>query len=465
VLECYHLKEIENMKILIAGDGKVGMALTELLVKEGHDVVVIDSNSSALIDSQVEDAALAVLGNAAAMDTLLRAGVRDANLLIAATNSDETNILCCLTGKKLNPRIHTIARIRNADYNKQLAMLQEELGLSMIVNPEQAAAREIYRLLQFPDFLRRETFAQGRVELVELLIGADSKLKDIRLMDMYRIVRLKVLVCAVSRKGEVTIPTGEFILREGDHIYVTAQVNDLSLLLKNLGITPKEIWSIMLIGGSRICQYLARRLTKAGAKVKIIEKNPARARALAEDFPKAEVVCGDGSKQELLVDEGLSQADALVTLTDIDEENLVISMFANVKGVPKVITKLGRQEYVNILGDIGIGSVVSPKALCCTDIVRYVRALQNQKGSIVALHKVANDQVEALEFKVDTSVLYRDMPLKDIPIRKGVLMFSISHNGVTEIPGGASSFSIGDTVSIVTTNSNQILSMNDIFRI
>lgn len=453
------------MKILIAGDGKVGMALTEQLVREGHDVVVIDASQTVLHDSQIEDTALTVLGNAAAMDTLLRAGVRDANLLIAATNSDETNILCCLTGKKLNPHIHTISRIRNADYNQQLVMLQEELGLSMSVNPERAAAREIYRLLQFPDFLRRETFAQGQVELVELKIGADSKLKGIRLMDMYRIVRIKVLVCAVSRKGEVIIPTGEFVLREGDHIYVTAQVNDLSLLLSNLGITPKEIWSIMLIGGSRICQYLARRLLKSGAHVKIIEKNPTRARALAELLPKAEVVCGDGSKQELLENEGLAQADALVTLTDIDEENLVISMFANAKGVPKVVTKLGRQEYVNILGDIGIGSVVSPKALCCTDIVRYVRALQNQKGSIVALHRVANDQVEALEFKVDNSVLYRDMPLKEIPIRKGVLMFSISHNGINEIPSGDSCFSIGDTVSVVTTNSNQILSMNDIFRV
>ncbi len=452
------------MKILIAGDGKVGLALTEQLLKEGHDVVVIDSKRSALENNSVEDAAMAVHGNAAAMDTLLHAGVRDADLLIAATHSDETNILCCLTGKKLNKNIHTIARIRNAEYNRQLSMLQEELGLSMMINPEQSAAREIFRLLQFPDFLQRETFAKGRIELVELQVRADSKLKDIKLLDLYKIVRIKVLVCAVSRKGEVFIPTGDFVLREGDHIYVTAASSDLMLLLKNLGITPKEIWKIMLIGGGgRIGRYLVQRLLKAGAVVKVIEKDPDRARALAESFPKAEVVLGDGSKQELLLDEGIENAEAVVTLTEIDEENLVISMFANIKGVPKVITKMNRLEYVNVLGDIGIGSVISPKVLCCADIVRYVRAMQNQKGSIITLHRVANDQVEALEFRVDKSVKWQDTPLKDIPVKKGVLFFSISHNGVTTIPDGNSSFTEGDTVSIVTANSSLMQGMNDIF--
>lgn len=451
------------MKIIIAGDGKVGVALTKQLLRENHDVVVIDANQSVLENSEFEDETLMVHGNAAAMETLLRADVKAAELLIAATNSDETNILCCLTGRKLNKKIHTIARIRNPEYNHQLSMLQEELGLSMMINPEQSAAREIFRLLQFPDFLRRETFAKGRIELVELKVRSDSKLKDIKLLDLYKIVRIKVLVCAVVRGGEVTIPTGDFMLREGDHIYVTAASSDLYLLLRNLGITPKEIWNIMLVGGGRIGNHLTKRLLKAGAGVKIIEKNPARARALAEEFPKAEVFIGDGSKQELLLDEGLSQADALVTLTDIDEENLIISMFANVKGVPKVITKMNRLEYVSVLGDIGIGSVVSPKALACQEIVRYVRAMQNQKGSIVALHRVANDRVEALEFRVDKDVRYLDTPLKDIPVKKGILFFSISHNGVTSIPDGNSCFMVGDTVSIVTNNSALVQSMNEIF--
>ncbi len=451
------------MRILIAGDGKVGLALTQQLLREGHDVVVIDSNKSVLTNPDIEDATLAVHGNAAAMDTLLDAGVKDADILIAATNSDETNILCCLTGKKLNKNLHTISRIRNAEYNRQLSMLQEELGLSMMINPEQSAAREIFRLLQFPDFLRRETFAKGQIELVELKIRPDSKLKDIKLLDLYKIVRIKVLVCAVDRKGEVTIPTGNFVLKEGDHIYVTAASSDLTILLKNLGITPKEIWNIMLIGGGRIGRHLTKRLLKAGAEVKIIEKNPANARALAEDFPKAEVVLADGSKQDILQEEGLSQADALVTLTDIDEENLVISMYANVQNVPKVITKMNRLDYVEVLGDIGLGSVVSPKALCCNDIVRYVRAMQNQKGSIVTLHRVANDKVEALEFHVNKQVKYQGMALKDIPVKKGILFFSISHNGNTIIPDGNSSFVEGDTVSIVTTNSSQVMSMDDIF--
>ena len=452
------------MKIIIAGDGKVGMALTQQLLREGHDVVVIDSNQSVLNNADIEDATLAVHGNAAAMDTLLHADIKEADLLIAATNSDETNILCCLTGKKLNKNIHTIARIRNGEYNQQLTMLQEELGLSMMINPEMAAAREIFRLLQFPDFLRRETFAKGRIELVELKVRSDSKLKDIKLLDLYKIVRIKVLVCAVTRGQEVFIPSGDFVLKEGDHIYVTAASSDLYLLLRNLGITPKEIWNIMLIGGGRIGRHLARRLLKSHADVKIIEKNPERARALAEEFPKAEVVLADGSKQDILQDEGITSADALVTLTDIDEENLVISMYANVMNVPKVVTKMNRLEYVNVLGDIGIGSVVSPKALCCHEIVRYVRAMQHQKGGIITLHRVANDKVEALEFRVDKDVRWRDTPLKDIPVKKGILLFSISHNGETTIPNGMSSFSEGDTVSIVTTNSSLVTSMNDIFK-
>ena len=265
------------MKILIAGDGKVGLALTQQLLREGHDVVVIDANQEVLNNNEVETEAMAVHGNAAAMDTLIRAGVRDAELLIAATNSDETNILCCLTGRKLNKKIHTIARIRNGEYSKQLAMLHEELGLSMTINPEQSAAREIFRLLQFPDFLKRETFAKGRVELVELKIRPDSKLKDIKLMDLYKIIRIKVLICAVACGNEVIIPSGDFVLKEGDHIYVTAAASDLTILLKNLGITPKEIWSILLVGGGRIGRHLARRLLKAGADVKIIEKNPEQA--------------------------------------------------------------------------------------------------------------------------------------------------------------------------------------------
>lgn len=451
------------MKIIIAGDGKVGLALTQQLLREGHDVVVIDSNQSVLNNSDIEDATLAVHGNAAAMDTLLHADIKEADLLIAATNADETNILCCLTAKKLNKKIHTIARIRNNEYHQQLTMLQDELGLSMMINPEQAAAREIFRLLQFPDFLRRETFAKGRIELVELKVRPDSKLRDIKLLDLYKIVRIKVLVCAVTRGQEVIIPTGDFVLREGDHIYVTAASSDLYLLLRNLGITPKEIWNIMLIGGGRIGRHLTRRLLKSHADVKIIEKNPERARALAEEFPKAEVVIGDGSKQELLLDEGMLQADAVVTLTEVDEENMVISMFANVSGVPKVITKMNRLEYVSVLGDIGIGSAVSPKALCCQDIVRYVRAMQNQKGSIVTLHRVANDQVEALEFRVDKDVKYLGVPLKNVPVKKGVLFFSISHKGVTIIPDGNSCFQDGDTVSIVTNNSAMVQSMNDIF--
>lgn len=451
------------MKILIAGDGKVGLALTKQLLREGHDVVVIDSNPQALRNSLDQFDVMTIEGNAAAMDVLTRAGAETAELLIAATSTDESNILCCLVGRKLNPKLHTIARVRNPEYTKQLLLLQEELGLSMMINPEKAAALEIFRLLQFPSFIHRDTFARGRVEIVELEIAHGSMLADISLNELRHILRLKILVCAIERDDRVIIPDGGHILREGDHIYVTAPVDSLAALVDNIGITPKKMRQILLIGGGRVSFYLAQRLLNTGAHVKIIEKDRERAQILAEELVKAEVVWGDGSEQYLLDGEGISKADAIVTLTDMDEENIVISMYAHACGIAKVITKVNRIEYSNTFMNLGIGSVVSPKGLCCTDIVRYVRAMQHQKGSLLTLHRVANEQVEALEFRVDSSVKWRNTPLKDIPLKRGVLISCISHQGENIIPDGYSRFLDGDSVIIVTNSQSPIQKMNDIF--
>ena len=451
------------MKVIVAGDGKVGLALTRQLLREGHELVTIDSNPQVLHLNLEQYDVMTVEGNAAALDTLRQAGAETAELLIAATSADETNILCCLTARILNPKIHTIARVRNPEYKEQLFQMYRQLGLSMSINPELLAAREIFRLLQFPSFLRRETFASGRVEIVELKVFPDSRLAGIALSDLYKIVRVKVLVCAVSRGGRVEIPDGSYVLQPGDHIYVTARSATLSQLLRNLGIGTQSARRAILVGGSRICFYLAQQLLRAGLQVKIVEKDPQRASCLAEMLPKADVVLGDGSSREVLESEGIRSADAVVTLTDMDEENIVISMYSSAAQVPKVVTKVNRLEYSSMFAEMGIGTVISPKDLCSNVVVRYVRAMQNQKGSVLTLHRIADGGAEALEFRVDDTVPWRGTPLRDVPLKKGFLISCITRRGETIIPDGSTCFETDDTAVVVATSEEPILRMKDIF--
>ena len=460
---CGRGKGALHMKIIIAGDGKVGLALTRQLLHEGHELVVIDSNRSVLGRSLEKYDLLTVPGNAAALGTLREAGAADADLLIAATSTDETNILCCLVAKRLNPRLHTIARVRSYEYAEQLFLMREELGLSMSVNPELAAASEIFRLLQFPSFIQRETFAKGRVEIVELRVDEGSRLCGVPLSQLDSITRVKVLVCAVTHGGAVTIPNGNYVLAAGDHIHVTAAGADLARLLKNLGIMRRRVRQVMLVGGGRITYYLAKRLLQSGVGVKIIEIDAKRAVQLAEALPAAEVALGDGSSRELLLAEGLTQADALVTLTGIDEENIVVSMFGHSQNVPKIVTKINRLEYGSIFAELGVGSIVSPKELCSNDIARYVRAMQNTVGSVLTLHSIAGGEAEALEFRVDGAVHYCGVPLRDVPLRAGVLIACITRRGKTIIPDGAAHFEKGDTVVAVTACEEAVTHMNDLF--
>lgn len=451
------------MKIIIAGDGKVGLALTRLLLREEHDLVVVDSNAQVLKTHQEQYDVMTVLGNAATMETLRQAGVETADLLIAATSADELNLLCCLIGKKMNPKLHTIARVRTPEYTEQLFALREEFGLSMTINPELSAAREIFRILQFPSFLRRDTFAKGRVEIVELSVEAGSPLDGIALSALYHIARVKVLVCAVEREGQVTIPGGSYVLRQGDHIYVTAQSVYLAQLIKNLKIGSQKIRQTILVGGGRVSYYLAERLLSAGVGVKIIEKDEARARYLAEHLPQATVICGDGSDNALLESEGIDSADAVATLTGMDEENIVVSMYACSRGVRKVVTEVDRLDYGNMFINMGIGSVISPKELCSTSIAQYVRAMEGKVGNVLTLHRIANGGAEALEFRVDAETPWCGQALKDIPLKKGVLIACITHKGNTIIPDGSSKFEPGDTVVVVTTCENPFHQMSDIF--
>lgn len=453
------------MNIIIVGDGKVGAALAAQLSGEGHDVTIIDSNSHVLRESAEALDVMVVAGNGATMATLQEARVDQADLLIAATSRDELNLLTCLTAKKLGCA-NTIARIRNPEYTDQLIAMREELGLSLTVNPEQAAAIEAYQLLQFPSVLKRESFAKGRVEIVAVPVHEGSKLAGIPLHKLYEIARVKVLVCAVERQGEVHIPGGSFQLQTGDTLFVTAALQDLAQLVRNLGLVEQKVKNLLIIGGSRIAFYLTRRCLDSGIHVQIIERDHERCMRLAETFPKATVIEADGSRQEVLDAQGLPYFDAVITLTGMDEENVVLSMFAQHVGVGKVITKINRVEYSELFRKVGLGSIISPKALCCSNIVRYVRAMSTASGSagVLALHTIVDGKVEALEFRAGSDTRHCDQPLREVPLKDGILISCITHRGETMIPKGDTRFHPGDTIVVVTAGGGRILSqLNDIF--
>ena len=451
------------MNIIIAGDGKVGSMLTRQLSGEGHDVTVIDSNAAVLRSSVERYDVMAVHGNCASMGILQQAGVRDADLLIAATSEDEVNLLCCTTAHALNPKLHTIARIRNPEYTEQIYRMRNIFGLSMLINPENQAATEMERLLKYPGFLRRDTFAKGRTEIVELRVDAKSKLRNVSLMDLHSIVRCKVLVCAVLRDGNAVMPKGDFILKEGDRVFFTALSHNLTTLLKNLDILTRRVRKVAICGGGRISFYLASRLKKAGISATILEKSPARCQELCQLLPDAQILCGDVSDQDVLESEGLAGYDAVVTLTGLDELNMIVSLYATSQGVPQVITKLGHTGNRSILDSLSLGSVICPRDLCCSTIVRYVRAMQNQTGAALSVHTIADGQAEAMEFLVDETTKNCGLPLKQIRLKPNVLIAGIAHGASTEIPNGDSTFGLGDTLVVVTNGHNMLRQLNDIF--
>ena len=451
------------MNIIIAGDGKVGSMLTRQLSSEGHDITVIDSNAAVLQQSVERYDVISVHGNCASMDVLQQAGVKEADLLIAATSADEVNLLCCTTAHALNPKLHTIARIRNPEYTEQIYRMRNVFGLSMVINPENQAATEIDRLLKYPGFLRRDTFAQGKTEIVELRVDAGSKLCNVRLMDLRAIVKCQVLVCAVLRSGSAVAPKGDFVLREGDRIFVTALSQNLATLLKNLGLLTRRVRDVTICGGGRISYYLTNRLKKSGIAVRIIEKDYARCKSLCEQLPEADIIHGNVREQDLLESEGVADTDALVSLTGLDELNMIVSLYGTSRNVPHVITKLSHTGNRSVIDSLSLGSVISPRELVCSNIVRYVRAMENQTGAALSVHTIADGQAEAMEFLVDEHTRNCDKPLKDFKLKPNVLLVSISHGAATEIPNGNSVFTRGDTVVVVTNSRENIRQLNDIF--
>ena len=451
------------MKIIIAGDGKVGLTLTQKLAMEGHDLTLIDSNQQVLDSSIERYDVMGVQGNCASMRVLEHADIKKAELLIAATSEDEINLLCCMTAQGLNHKLHTIARIRNPEYGEQIFTMRDVYKLSMMVNPEKQAAVEIERLIRYPGFLQRDTFAKSRVEIVELRLDENSRLCDVKLMDLDGIVKCKVLVCIVSRDGVVEIPDGNFILRKGDRIYVTATSENLTMMLKNIGVITHKARRVIICGGGRIGYYLAEGLVKTGVTVQLIEQDEKRCVELAERLPGVYVIQGDASSQFMLESEGIDSCDALVTMTGIDEMNMIISLYGQRCGVPQVITKVGHKEISSIYDELGLGSIICPKELVCNNILRYVRAMRNSAGAAVTIHGIAEGQAEALEFIVDADTANQGIPLRNIHIRRGALIVCITHGSKTEISNGNSVFVRGDSVIVVVKGGMALQQLNDLF--
>lgn len=443
------------MRIVVVGAGKVGRVLTEQLAAEKHDIVVIDQDTD-LIESLVNIYDVrGVVGNGGCYDVQKDAFEDGADLLIATTSSDETNILACLVAKKLGTP-HTIARIRNPEYEKQLHFMREELGLSMVVNPEKATAREIARVLRFPSAIKREQFCRQRFELVEYRVNEGNPLEGLQLSDLYRNIRVKILICAVARGQQTIIPTGATVLQKGDKIYLTASARELESFFRKLNIFKARANNIMIVGASRIAYYLVKELQDIQKRMTAIDSNAARCQAMSEKFPGVLVIHGDGADSELLSEERISEMDAFVPLTGLDETNIILAMYASQFPNCKVVAKINRPSFADLANQKGlVDSVVSTAAVTSETIARYVRAMQNSFDSdnIKTLHRLVGGRVEALEFNVGPGLPFIGVPLKDLNLREGMLVAGIvRQNGAPVIPSGADALQEGDDVVIVTTD-------------
>lgn len=439
------------MNIVIVGDGKVGYTLTEYLSKEGHDVTVIDNRPEILAQSMNAQDVFCVEGNGVSYKVQMDAGVQKADLLIAATSRDEINMLCCMVAKKLGAG-NTIARVRDPEYQEQMLFLKDELGLSMTVNPEMATAVDISRMLRFSGAIGVDSFAKGRVEIVEFKVKEGSPLIGFPLADLHRRFQPRVLVCVASREDQTYIPRGDFAIQEGDRLSVVAAPHDISAFFKAAGVLQRRAKDAMIVGGGRIAYYLAGQLLESGIHVKIIERDEDRCHLLCELLPKADILHGDGTDQELLHEEGLSAMDAFIALTGIDEENIILSMYAQTCKVEKVITKVNNARFIDMLHGSGLEVFISPKQVASQRILSYVRAMQNATGSSVeTLYRLADGRAEALEFRVRPGSKCEGVPLRDLPIRHNALIGAIIRRGKCIVPCGNDIIEAGDSVVVVTT--------------
>ena len=452
------------MNIIVVGCGKIGKTIIDSLTAEGHDVTAVDSSDAALEEVKNVYDIITVCGNGADPDTLKDAQADNAELLVAVTDSDEINMLCCYFAKRIGAA-HTIARVRNTDYNeKSIDFMRRELNISMTINPEYLAAKELFNILKLPSATKIESFSSRRFEMIEMKLKPGSPLDGVQLSELRNQYKQHFLVCAVQRDSEVFIPDGNFVLRTGDKIGLTAAPSEITKLFKELKSLQKQAKNIIIFGGSRTSYYLARRLLAAGSSVKIIERSRERCEELCDLLPAASVSLGDGAQREILEEEGLRFADAFVALTGMDEENILISYYAASKGVPKVIVKVNRGELGVIAEKMGLESVVSPRKMIADVLVQYARALQNSMGSTVeTLYKLMDSNVEALEFKVGQEFAGANIPLKVLKLRRNILIAGVIRGRDILIPSGDDVIKPGDRVVVISA-AGKLNDLSDILK-
>ena len=452
------------MKIIIVGCGKVGTTLAEQLNRENHDITLIDTNEEAIQNISDSADVMGVTGNGAVYQVQMEAGIQDADLLIATTNSDELNMLCCLIAKKAG-NCHTIARIRNPEYSSEIRYIREELNLSLAINPELAAAREIARLLRFPSAIKIEPFAKGRIELLKFLIPEHSLLNDMRVMDVVNRLKSNVLICVVERGNDVVIPDGNFVMKKGDKSSFIASHQGSADFFKKAGVDNNIVKSAMFVGGGKLTHYLCRLLEDTKIKIKIIERDEERCRQLSELLPKAMIIHGDGTDEQLLLEEGIRQTEAFASLTGFDEENIMLSLYASSQSKAKLITKVNKIAFENVINSLNLGSLIQPKMLTAEIILQYVRAMQNSMGSsnIETLYKIAADKAEALEFRVKEGSPVLGIPLEKLKLIDNLLVACINRGGTIITPRGKDTVEAGDTVIVVTTHTG-LNDLTDILR-
>lgn len=445
------------MRILIVGDGKIGHTLAESLVSERHEIVIIDRSQEALSKSIDALDVMCIQGNGANIPTLIEADAKHSDIVVAATASDETNMVCCLIAKRLGTK-YAIARIRDPEYSESLYLIKRELLIDLAVNPERTTALEISRLLRYPFASKVEVFARGRVEMVEFR----AQEGDYVVGKPLRTITQKtgpgacpqVLFCAVERNGAAIIPGGDFVIEVGDRVHVAADILTITAFFHFLGKNSLRVKRVMIIGGGRITFYLVRQILSLGMDVTIVEIDKNRARVLAEQFPHVNVVVGDGTDQELLDTEDLESTDAFIALTDRDEENLMASIYAQKRGVGRVVVKINRENYIGIISAMGLDCIVSPKQLTCDTLLRYVRGRSNTKGAgVERIYRIISNKAEAIEFSVDADAPYLGVPLKDLHVVSDTLLAVIVRGGRVIVPFGNDFVQLGDSVILITKKS------------
>ncbi len=439
------------MNITIVGCGKVGKKLAiQLSQEKEHDITVVDVRRSMVTDTMNKCDVMGIVGSGTNIDILSEAGVENSDILIAVTGSDEVNLLACLMGKKMG-NCKTIARVRKPEYRKALNLFKEDLGLAMIINPERAAAREISRILRLPSAIQIDTFAKGRVEILKLRIGKNSVLHNLSLAQMGSRLNCDVLVCGVERGNKAFIPGGDFVLKEGDDISIVASIENGAQFFKKIGVKTNRVKNAMLVGGGNTAYYLASLLLRNGIDVKIVEKDSKRCDELCELLPKAVIINGDGTENRVLLEEGLDKMDAFVSMTNIDEENIMLSLYAKNMNDGKVITVVNRAEYEDVIEGLDMGTIIHPKDITAENIVKFVRATNNSIGSdIETVHLILNDKAEALEFRIKEESEVTRKTLGELNIKENVLIACITREQNVMLPRGNDTISVGDTVIVVT---------------